>query len=154
MYTLFGRQSAAIYTLLRVVAGAAFSAHGAQKLLGAFGGFGGNPEATAPLLSLMGAAGLIELVGGILIAIGLFTAPAAFIASGEMAVAYFMAHAPQGFWPIQNQGELALIYAVLFLYMASHGPGPYSVDAALRQAGHADLTEGTPHPAHPRMSTR
>jgi putative oxidoreductase len=81
---------------------------------------------------LFGLAGLIELVGGLLIAIGLFTSWAAFIASGEMAVAYFKVHFPQGFWPVQNQGELAVLYCFVFLYMAARGGGRYSVDASMR----------------------
>ena len=80
-------------------------------------------------MSLMGAAGIIEVVGGTLIAIGLFTSPVAFIASGEMAFAYFMAHAPRGFWPIMNGGELAVLYCFLFLYFAAVGSGRWSVDS-------------------------
>ncbi|HEX6202879.1 MAG TPA: DoxX family protein [Thermoanaerobaculia bacterium] len=110
-----------IYALLRVVAGLLFAFHGAQKLFGAFGG----QVAGEPLMIL---AGVIELGGGLLIALGLFTSIAAFVASGEMAVAYFMAHAPQGPWPIQNGGELAALYSFLFLYIAARGGGPYSVD--------------------------
>jgi putative oxidoreductase len=110
------------YTLLRVVAGLMFALHGAAKLLG----IGGQK---VPLASLAGVAGIIELVGGLLIAIGLFASVAAFIASGEMAVAYFMVHAPQGLHPVQNQGELAALYCFLFLYVAARGAGRYSVDA-------------------------
>jgi putative oxidoreductase len=123
-----GRYSEVLYTALRVVAGLMFAVHGAQKLLGALGG------QKVPLASLFGLAGLIELVGGLLIAIGLFTSWAAFIAAGEMAVAYFMVHFPQGFWPIQNKGELAVLYCFVFLYMASRGGGRYSVDASMRGA--------------------
>jgi putative oxidoreductase len=124
-----GRYSEVLYTALRVVAGLMFAVHGAQKLLGALGG------QKVPLASLFGLAGLIELVGGLLIAIGLFTSWAAFIAAGEMAVAYFMVHFPQGFWPIQNKGELAVLYCFVFLYMASRGGGRYSVDASMRGSG-------------------
>ena len=85
------------------------------------------------LASLMGLAGIIELVGGLLIAIGLFTSIAAFIAAGQMAVAYFMAHAPKGAWPIQNQGELAVVLCFLFLYFAAQGSGIWSADAARRR---------------------
>src|SRR5262249_2542293 len=109
------------YFLLRFVSGAMFACHGAQKLFGAFGG----PK--APIGSLMGVAGLIEFVGGILIAIGLFAHVAAFIASGEMAVAYFMSHFPHGFWPIQNHGESAVLYCFVFLYVAFHGKGRWGV---------------------------
>jgi putative oxidoreductase len=111
------------YALLRVVAGLMFALHGAAKILG----LGGQK---VPLASLFGAAGLIELVGGLLIALGLFTSVAAFIASGEMAVAYFMVHAPQGLHPVANKGELAALYCFLFLYMAARGSGRYSVDAS------------------------
>lgn len=110
-----------IFAVLRVVAGLLFACHGAQKLFGVLGG----QVAGEPLMIL---AGVIELAGGLLIAVGLFTPIAAFIASGEMAVAYFVAHAPQGFWPIQNGGELAALYCFLFLYVAARGGGPYSVD--------------------------
>jgi putative oxidoreductase len=120
-----GRFSEPVYALLRIVAGALFTFHGAQKLFGAFGGH------AQPIASLMGAAGIIETVCGLLIMIGLFGSVAAFIASGEMAVAYFMAHQPKAPWPIQNQGELAVLYCFLFLYIAARGSGAYSVDGAL-----------------------
>lgn len=126
MDRFLGRYSEAIYAALRVIAGLMFAVHGAQKILGAFGG----PK--APLASLMGLAGVIELVGGLLIAIGLFTSWAAFIASGEMAAAYFMAHAPQGPLPPLNKGEAAVLYCFLFLYMAARGGGRYSLDATMR----------------------
>ena len=118
-----GRFSPYFYALLRIVAGFLFSLHGAQKLFGALGG------QAVELASQRGLAGIIELVGGVLIAIGLFTSPVAFIASGEMAVAYFQAHAPRSFWPIQNGGELAALYCFLFLYFAAVGSGRLSVDA-------------------------
>jgi putative oxidoreductase len=81
------------------------------------------------LMSLAGAAGVLELVGGLLLAVGLFSSVTAFILSGEMAVAYFLAHAPHGFFPIVNMGELAVIYCFAFLYLSAAGPGPWSVDA-------------------------
>ncbi len=118
-------------TALRVMAGLLFALHGAQKLLGAFGGFGGTPGATAPLMSMMGLAGIIELVGGLLIAFGLLTRIASFISAGEMAVAYFMAHMPQGFWPIENGGEPTLLFCFIFLVFAVIGGGPWSLDALL-----------------------
>jgi putative oxidoreductase len=130
MEKYLGKFSPQIYALLRIVAGLLFAQHGAQKLLGAFGGFGGEPGKTAELFSLMGLAGVIELVGGLLIAVGLFAGFTAFIASGEMAFAYFMAHFPNGFVPIQNRGELAVVYSFLFLYVAARGSGIWSVDAA------------------------
>ena len=122
MQRFLGRYSEIAYTLLRVVAGLMFAVHGAQKLFG-FPPGGHQP----PMGSLFWVGGLIELVAGLLIAIGLFTSWAAFIASGEMAVAYFMAHAKDGFWPIQNRGELAVLYCFVFLYMACRGGGRYSV---------------------------
>jgi putative oxidoreductase len=115
MQRLLGRISPYTYAALRIVAGVLFACHGAQKLLGLFGG------RQVPLMSQMGLAGVIELGCGLLIAIGLFTSLAAFIASGEMAVAYFQAHAPRGPIPIQNDGELAVLYCFLFLYIASRG---------------------------------
>jgi putative oxidoreductase len=121
MQRFLGRHSEIAYTLLRVVAGLMLAVHGAQKLFGFLGG------RQMPIGSLLGAAGVIELVGGLLIAIGLFTSWAAFIASGEMAVAYFMVHAKDGFWPILNKGELAVLYCFVFLYMACRGGGRYSV---------------------------
>jgi putative oxidoreductase len=116
-----GRYSEAAYSLMRFVLGALFACHGAQKLFGAFGG----EVATKPLM-IVGS--ILEFGGGLLIAIGLLTRIAAFLASGEMAVAYFMAHAPNGFWPIQNHGESAVIYCFVFLYMAAHGGGRFSLD--------------------------
>ncbi|MDX1632535.1 MAG: DoxX family protein, partial [Thermoanaerobaculia bacterium] len=101
--------------------------HGAQKLFGVLGG------SRVELVSQMGLAGVIELGGGLLIAIGLFASWAAFLASGQMAVAYFMVHFPQGFWPIQNGGELAALYAFLFLFIAAHGAGKWSVASALKK---------------------
>jgi putative oxidoreductase len=109
------------YALLRVVAGFLFLFHGLQKLFGMFGG------RTAELISLRGLAGVIELLGGTMVMIGLFAGPAAFIASGMMAFAYFMSHHPQGFWPIQNRGELAALYCFVFLYIATRGSGVWSV---------------------------
>jgi putative oxidoreductase len=121
------RHAERIYALLRIVAGILFACHGAQKLFGLFG----MPAMTSNPMML--AAGIIEFAGGLLMAIGLFTSWAAFISSGEMAAAYFMAHAKGGFLPIVNKGELAVVYCFLFLYIAARGAGPYSVDAMLRR---------------------
>jgi putative oxidoreductase len=110
-----------LYAVLRIVAGLLFLQHGLQKCFGLLGG----QVATAPL---MVAAGWIELVAGALIAIGLLTPYAAFLASGQMAVAYFQAHAPNGFWPVMNRGELAALYCFLFLYIAARGSGMLSID--------------------------
>jgi putative oxidoreductase len=123
-----GRFSDIVYALMRLIVGALVACHGAQKVFGMLGG-----EA-APLASLMGVAGLIEFIGGLLVALGLFAGWAAFIVSGLMAVAYFMAHASGGFWPIMNHGELAVAYCFVFLYISSHGSGAWSLDAALRRA--------------------
>ena len=111
------------YALLRIVAGLLFLFHGLQK----FGFFGGQ---NVPIASIYGAAAIIELVGGALIMIGLLTPLAAFICSGEMAYAYFTAHQPKGTWPIQNAGELAVLYCFAFLYIAARGAGLLSIDGA------------------------
>ena len=118
-----GRYAEAIYAVMRIVVGGLFACHGAQKLFGAFGGQSmlGNP--------MMTFAGLVELGGGLLVALGLFAGWAAFLASGQMAVGYFMAHAPNGFWPIVNKGELAVVYCFVFLYIAAKGAGKFSLDA-------------------------
>jgi len=120
-----------LYALLRIVAALLYACHGAQKLVGLFGGVQGG---TVPLLSLMGLAGLIELGAGLLIAGGVLTRPAAFIASGEMASAYWLAHAPRGFWPIQNGGEFPVLYCFLFLYIMSRGAGPWSLAGLFHQS--------------------
>lgn len=112
------------YALMRVVSGLLFLFHGLQKLFGLYGG------QKVEIASQYGLAGIIELVAGAMITIGLAATPAAFIASGEMAFAYFTAHQPNGTWPIQNRGELAALYAFVFLYIATRGSGIFSVDAA------------------------
>lgn len=123
MFNWLAPHAQQILAVTRILFGVMLACHGAQKLLGAFGG--APPGAPPPIIW---GAGLVELVGGSLIALGLFTRPAAFLVSGLMAVAYFMVHAPQGFWPIQNKGELAIIYCWLALYFAAHGPGAWSMD--------------------------
>ena len=119
--------------LLRIITGFLFMPHGAQKLFGMFGGFKGQPGATAPLFSLMGLAGLLEFFGSLAIFLGFFTRPVAFILSGLMAVAYFMAHSPKGFWPLLNRGELAALYSFVFLFLAAAGGGELSIDGILRR---------------------
>lgn len=119
----------AALAILRIGAGLLFMQHGLQKLFGILGGFGGTPGATAPLDSLMGVAGILELAGGALLVAGLFVRPVALILAAEMVVAYFQAHLPQGGMPIQNGGELALLYALVFAFLAARGAGPVSVDA-------------------------
>lgn len=116
------------HALLRIMTGLLFLAHGTAKLIG-------WPSVEmfkdgVPLLSLFGIGGLLEIVGGILIVIGLFTRVAAFVLAGMMAVAYFMFHAPAGFYPILNGGELAILYTFIFLWLATAGAGPWSVDAS------------------------
>ena len=121
-----------VRSLLRIVAGFTFSLHGMQKILGLFGGMGGK-GGTVPFGSLVWFAGCLELIGGLLLIMGLFTTPVAFILSGEMAVAYFTAHFPHGFFPIVNHGELAALYCFIFLYLSVAGPGPLSLDAIARK---------------------
>ena len=122
------RYTEPIYALFRIIFGLLFASHGAQKHFGMFGGQKMAPDAGLPYF-----AGWIELVTGLLIALGLFTGIAAFIASGTMAAAYFIAHASGGFWPLVNQGEMAVLYCFAFLYMAARGSGPYSLDGARRR---------------------
>jgi putative oxidoreductase len=112
--------------LLRIVAGFLFWQHGAQKLFGVLG-----REAPVDFFTLMGLAGILETVGGTLLVLGLFTRPVAFILSGQMAWAYFSTHAPNGFWPIMNRGELSALYSFLFLYLAARGGGGFSIDGLL-----------------------
>src|SRR6266850_7123920 len=118
------------HSLLRIVAGLLFICPGGMKL---FGWFGGMP-AGVPMTPLLYAAGVIELVGGTLILLGLFTRPAAFIASGEMAFAYFIGHFPHGFWPIRNHGEPAVLFCFLFLYLSARGSGPVSLDQVIARS--------------------
>jgi putative oxidoreductase len=116
------------WTLLRVVPALLYMEHGAQKTFGLLGGFG-QPGATAPLFSLMGLAGILESFGGLLFLFGLFTRPVALLLFCEMVIAYGKAHAPQGFWPLLNHGELAFLYGIIFLFFAAHDAGPVSLDA-------------------------
>ena len=122
MNRLLGRLEPPFFFLLRLVSGLLFACHGAQKLFGVLGGH------RVPYLSQSGLAGFIELTCGILIAVGLLTRIAALIASGEMAVAYFQVHAPRALFPIVNQGELMVLYCFLFLFIAAHGAGKFSID--------------------------
>jgi putative oxidoreductase len=116
----------------RIAIGFLFWMHGAQKLLGWFGGF--RDGGTAELMSRYGAAGIIEFFGGLLIMLGLFTVPAAFIASGEMAVAYFWAHVPgRGLFPWENGGEKVAFYSFFFLLLSALGAGAYSLDGVIKR---------------------
>lgn len=128
------RISGATHSLLRIIAGLVLVCPGAMKL---FGWFGGMPPGVQ-MTSLLTAAGVIEVVGGVLIVLGLFTRPVAFIASGEMAFAYFIGHFPHGFWPIQNHGEPAVLLCFIFLFFWGNGPGPFSLDHAIRRGRAAE----------------
>jgi putative oxidoreductase len=120
-----------LLSLVRIVAAFVFIQFGSAKLLAIPAAImpGGG---TAPLTSLPGFAGSLELVGGTLLLVGLFTRPVAFLLSGEMAFAYFIGHAPQGFWPVLNQGSPAILFCFIWLYISSAGPGPWSIDALWR----------------------
>lgn len=125
-------QSRYVLSLLRIIIGFTFAEHGYQKLFGAFGGVDGH-GGKAAMFSLIGLAGLLELIGGWLLLVGLFTRWVAFILCGEMALAYFLAHAPHSFWPLANHGELAVVYCFVFLYLIFAGPGPASLDRVIRK---------------------
>ena len=117
-----------LLSALRIAAAITFVEHGTQKL------FGLPVGGRVPLASLIGLAGILETAGGTLMLLGVFTRPLALVLAGEMAYAYFTVHAPQGRWPIQNQGELAVLYCFVWLYVSAAGPGPISVDRVLRKA--------------------
>jgi len=119
-----------LLSALRIVAAFLLMAHGTQKL---FGLPATEPRDPVALMSLLGTAGVLETFGGLLLLVGLYTRPVAFVLAGQMAVAYFMSHAPGGFWPILNGGELATLYCFIWLYIAAAGPGPLSVDALWRR---------------------
>jgi putative oxidoreductase len=114
-------------SILRIITAFLFMEHGAMKLFE----FPAPMPMEIQLFSLLGLAGVLELVGGLFILIGLFTRPVAFLLSGEMAFAYFMAHAPHGFWPVLNHGEAAVLYCFIFLYLSAAGGGAWSVDKLL-----------------------
>ena len=119
-----------LLSVLRIMTALLFMAHGTMKLLG----FPTSDNPGPALFSLIGLAGVLEIVGGLLLVLGLFTRPVAFILAGEMAFAYFMAHAPQSFFPIVNRGESAVLFCFVFLYLAAAGAGPWSVDEARKSA--------------------
>ena len=120
-------------TVLRIVVGFLFFCHGAQKMLGWFTDPGMPPHPAPTFPSLIWFAGILELVGGAFIALGILTRPVAFLLSGEMAVAYFKAHAPNGWVPLLNHGELAALYSFVFLFFAGHGGGPYAMARSWRR---------------------
>lgn len=115
-----------LLSILRIVSALIFMEHGTQKLLG----FPPSEMGAPPMYSLLWFGGVLELVGGLLLILGLFTRPVAFILAGEMAVAYWMFHAPASPFPAVNGGDAAILYCFVFLYIAAAGPGPWSVDAA------------------------
>ncbi len=120
-----------LLSVLRIITAFLFMAHGAQKVFGWLTpppAPGSPPPAPFNPLSMVGVAGILEFFGGLLLLLGLFTRPVAFVLSGLMAVAYFMAHAPQGFWPVLNRGELAALYSFVFLFLAVAGGGTWSLD--------------------------
>jgi len=120
------RLSPYLLSVLRLVAAFVYVAHGTQKIFGV----PGHPyHAPVFAATMMGAAGVIETIGGMLMLLGLFTRPVAFVLSGQMAVAYFTQHAPRGFWPIVNGGELAALFCFIWLFFCVAGPGPISADA-------------------------
>jgi putative oxidoreductase len=129
--TTLARWAPFVLSVLRIVAALLFMQHGLMKLWQFPAPQAGAPDPLPPLLLT---AAWLEVVGGALIALGLFTRPAAFICSGQMAVAYFMAHAPKSDWPALNGGEPAVFYCFVFFYLVFAGPGPLSVDAARRRA--------------------
>jgi len=123
-----------LLSVLRIVAAFCFILHGTSKLLN-FPAEPGAPAREIAMFSQPWFAGVLEMVGGGLLLLGLFTRPVAFLLSGEMAVAYFKVHAPMGFWPTLNHGEAAVLFCFIWLYFAAAGPGPWSLDAAMRRQG-------------------
>lgn len=128
-----------LLSIMRIVAAFLFMAHGSVKL---FGMPAVQPAEPAALLSLMGVVGMLEFFGGLLLLLGLFTRPVAFMLSGLMAVAYFMSHAPKGFWPLINRGELAVLYCFVFFYLTAAGAGPWSLDHWWRQRRNGKTASG------------
>jgi putative oxidoreductase len=131
MIDMSGQNSAVVrwtHVLLRIFAGAVLWQHGAQKMFGLFGGIDGAGHGVPAGFTLSGFAGPIELIGGVLIVVGLFTRPVAFLLAGEMAVAYFAMHFPRNFWPVQNHGEVPVLLCFIFLHLATTGAGIFSLD--------------------------
>src|SRR5215813_13503756 len=127
MDRFLGRYTPYIFAILRIVSGLMFAMHGSQKLLN----MPAAKDMPVPIASIFGVGGIIELVGGLMIALGLFGSFAAFIASGEMAFAYFMFHVPTAILPVQNVGDAPVLYCFLFLYIAAHGSGIWSIDSLM-----------------------
>ena len=122
------RWSPYLQSVLRIVVAFLFIAHGTQKF---FGFPAAEARAGVPLMSLLGLASMLEMVGGTLMLVGLFTRPVAFILAGEMAAAYFMSHVPRGFWPLLNRGEPAVLFCFVWVYLAAAAAGPWSLDALI-----------------------
>ncbi len=122
--SFYSKWSPRLLSVLRIIAAFLIIQHGSQKLFS----FPVLPPTAPPLFSLIGLAGVLEFFGGLLILLGLFTRLSAFLLSGEMAVAYFMAHAPNGLWPLVNKGDPAVLFCFVFLYLAAAGGGPWSLD--------------------------
>jgi len=139
---LEGRYGPQALSLLRIVAALIFLLHGSSKILG----FPATEMGAPPVGSLFWVGGLLELVGGLLLLIGLFSRPVAFVLSGEMAVAYWMVHAPQSTFPMINGGDAAILYCFVFLLIAAAGPGPWSVDASMRRKSIAVTEDETGEP--------
>ena len=142
MTVLEGRYAPQALSLLRIVAALIFLLHGSSKILG----FPASEMGAPPVGSLFWIGGLLELVGGLLLLIGLFSRPVAFVLSGEMAVAYWMVHAPQSTFPMINGGDAAILYCFVFLLIAAAGPGPWSVDASMRRKSIAVTEDATGEP--------
>ena len=134
---LFAEWSPRLLSVLRIMAALLYMAHGTQKLLGFPAMTGGRPM--PELLTLQGVSGILEVVLGALLALGLFTRPAAFVASGHMAFAYFIGHAGRSFFPALNNGDAAILYCFIFLYLSAAGPGPWSLDATRARSGAGTL---------------
>ncbi|HET6579375.1 MAG TPA: DoxX family protein [Gemmatimonadales bacterium] len=124
----FARLAPVTHALLRIGAALLYMEHGLQKLFGMFGGVGATPGGTVTLWSQMGLAGVLETFGGLLLLLGLFTRPVAFVLAGEMLVAFFQAHLPKGGVPLENGGEVPLLYMLVFLFLLGNGAGPASLD--------------------------
>ena len=131
MDRVLGKYSEPAYAAMRIIVGFLFACHGAQKVLGLLGGIDGAGGTVG--FGLIWVAGAIELAGGVLVATGFFAGTAAFVCSGQMAVAYFMAHQGNALFPIQNKGDLAMLYCFVFLYMAAKGSGIWSIDSLLQR---------------------
>jgi putative oxidoreductase len=139
---LFTQLTPGLLSMMRIVAAFLFMAHGSVKL---FGMPAAQPTEPVAWLSLIGVGGILEFFGGALLLLGLFTRPVAFILSGLMAVAYFMSHAPKGFWPLINRGELAVLYSFVFLYLTAAGGGSWSLDHWWRRRGNGNAASDEPN---------